>query len=327
MGRFPGFLRNIMHEFDLIKTYFAPLAASFPGSLNLTDDAALVDVPAGQQLVITKDAICEGVHFIGNESPALIARKLLRVNLSDLAAKGAAPLCYVLALMLPKNTSEEWIRDLARGLAEDQKTFGIHLAGGDTTATRGALNLSLTALGTIPQGGMLKRSGAKVGDRIYVSGTLGDSALGLFALQNNSHTPHGYLVERYQLPEPRLALGQALRGIVNASMDISDGLVQDLRHICKTSSVGAIIHSQKIPLSGAARNQPNALEAALSGGDDYELLFTASAEKTSAISTLAQELQLPLTCIGSITNEESVRILDAKGNPIALARGGFEHQF
>lgn len=316
-----------MDEFDLIKTYFAPLAREFSGSLGLIDDAAVIAVPLGQELVITKDAISEGVHFIGNENPSQLAKKLLRVNLSDLAAMGAKPLCYFLALMLPKETSEEWIKNFADGLAEDQREFSIHLAGGDTTSTHGALSFSMTALGTVPAGKALKRSGAKQGDKVYVSGTLGDSALGLMALRSESKDD--FLIRRYLLPEPRIALGQKLIGTATACMDISDGLVQDLGHICRASGVGATIYRDTLPLSEPARaliqKDSNLWEAPLSGGDDYELLFTVSEKNHSVLETLSRELHPPIMMIGEITEGNGVRALDATGNEITLTKKGFRH--
>lgn len=333
-----------MDEFTLIKELFAPLTQGFPGALNLTDDAAVFAVPPGQELVVTKDAIVQGVHFIGDEDPALIAKKLLRANLSDLAAMGAAPLCYFMALMLPRDTGADWLQRFTQGLTEDQKGFGIHLAGGDTTATPGPLSLSLTALGTVPAGTALKRSGAKPGDTIYVSGTLGDAALGLCFLTPTSvgwrlgggQSGHGgantaptlplplrgreYLTYRYHLPQPRLTLGQHLRGIAHACMDISDGLVQDLDHLCAASGVGATIEAQKLPLSDAAKQFPSAeaLNAALSGGDDYELLFTVAPGKAS---------QVPEGCteIGLITQGSGVQILDDEEKPMVLEKKGYRH--
>jgi len=330
-----------MNEFDLISKYFKPLASGFPGSLNLTDDAALIDVPEGMQLVITKDAICEGIHFIGDEAPALIAQKLLRTNLSDLAAKGAKPLCYFLAGMLPSTLSSSgltrgsilskkmdprvkpeddivyFLQSFASGLAQDQKEFGIHLAGGDTTSTNGSLCLSLTALGLVPKGQMLKRSGAKIGDGIYVSGTLGDSALGLASSQAGQSND-GFLIRRYQLPEPRIELGLALRGIATSCMDISDGLVQDLGHVCKASNIGATIYTHQLPLSDAAKSQSNAILAALSGGDDYELLFTAK-------NLDVKSLPFPVAKIGEVKSGNEVKILDESGEKIEIEKKGFSH--
>ncbi len=321
-----------MDEFDLIRRYFAPLAAGFPGSLNLTDDAALIDIPAGKELVITKDAISEGIHFLGTEDAGLIARKLLRVNLSDLAAKGAAPLCYMLAAVLPASIDERWIAGFAEGLKADQQAFNIHLAGGDTTSTHGPLSLSLTALGLVDKGKMIKRSGAKNGDYIFVSGTLGDAALGLMSLTgelNPSFQRDDELEQRYFLPQPHVALGGKLQGIASSCMDISDGLVQDLGHICTTSGVGATIHQHKLPLSksvqGLVEKYPDLWEAVTGGGDDYELLFTAPAMQVVRLEKLAQETGVPITAIGEITSGKTVELLDASGQQVPVTHKGFKH--
>ncbi len=321
-----------MDEFGLIRTYFSPLASGFPGSLNLSDDAALIDVPAGKQLVITKDTINEGVHFLGTEEPALIAKKLLRVNLSDLAGKGATPLCYLLAASLPQEIDEQWIAAFAEGLKQDQQAFAIHLAGGDTTKTLGMLSLSLTALGLVDTGKILKRSGAQIGDDVYVSGTVGDSALGLMSLNgelNPNFERDDELEQRYFLPQPRVELGQKLAGIAHASMDSSDGLVQDLGHICATSGVGATIELPLVPLSRSAlelvSRYPKLWERIITGGDDYELLFTAPASAGTAITKLAATLNLPITRIGSVTKGSGVIVLDAKGQPMSLEKTGYKH--
>jgi len=309
-----------MQEFDLIKRYFAPLSAGFAGALSLCDDAAVFAPPAGHELVITKDAISEGVHFIGSESADLIAGKALRVNLSDLAAMGATPICYFLALILPKNTPEEWVQKFAQGLRETQSEFGIHLAGGDTISTLGTLSISITAIGSVPAGSALRRNGAKIGDDIYVSGTLGDAALGLKLLQNTEYRVPSteYLIARYLTPEPRLSLGHNLRGVASACMDISDGLVQDLGHICTSSKVGAVIYTDKIPISDAVKNVSGAIESAINGGDDYELLFTAPPEK---------EILIPENCtkIGKIVAGENVKIIGTNGEEIMLNKKGFLH--
>jgi len=331
-----------MYEFDIIKKYFSPLSTGFSGALSLCDDAAVFAPPAGHELVITKDAISEGVHFIGSESADLIAGKALRVNLSDLAAMGAAPICYFLALILPKNTPEKWVQKFAEGLRETQNEFGISLAGGDTISTLGTLSISITAIGSVEASSALRRNGAKIGDDIYVSGTLGDAALGLKSLTNNQQpTTNNHLINRYLTPEPRLSLGQNLRGIANACMDISDGLVQDLGHICQASKVGAVIYADKIPLSEAAilfchprvggdinnsqkdsrlrgNDNTDILETALSGGDDYELLFTAPPEKAHLI---------PKNCtkIGQIIAGTNMQIIGKNGEGIHLGKKGFSH--
>ncbi|MBI3512538.1 MAG: thiamine-phosphate kinase, partial [Proteobacteria bacterium] len=287
-------------EFARIARYFAPLAATFPGAYGLTDDAASFGLAPGEQAVITTDAVVAGVHFIGDEAPGLIARKALRVNLSDLAAKGARPLGYTLAAVLPQAIDDAWLEAFSAGLAADQAEFGIPLIGGDTVATPGPLTLSITALGAVT-GAMVRRAGARPGDRIYVSGTIGDAALGLAALRGRlAHlgaVERAFLADRYQLPRPRLALGRALAPHASAALDVSDGLVGDLGHIAACSGVAAIIEQERVPVSAAAATalaaDPVARQAVLAGGDDYELLFTASQEKHDIIVRLASAAATP----------------------------------
>ena len=314
-------------EFELIERLLRPLARAYPGALDLTDDAALVDVPAARQLVIAKDALVAGVHFLPGDPPELVAGKLLRVNLSDLAAMGADPLGYLTVLARPATIAEAWLERFAAGLAADQRRFGCHLLGGDTTATSGPLVLTLTILGTVPAGAALLRGGAKPGDAIWVSGTLGDAALGLRVLRGLAVTEEEALalVDRYRTPRPRLELGSALRGLATAAIDVSDGLVADLGHICTTSAVGARIDAGRLPLSPTARGIPGAREAALSGGDDYELLFTAPADAAPQIERLAAALDLPLTRIGAIEADSGIRVLDDLGQPVALGHPGWRH--
>ncbi len=326
-----------MDEFSFIAKYLKPLAKNFPGSLNLSDDAAIIAPPPGCELVISKDAITEGIHFIGSETPGLIAGKALRVNLSDLAAMGATPLCYFMALMLPKNTSEEWLQNFAHGLAQTQAEFSISLAGGDTTATDGKLAVSITAIGTVPAGKALRRSGAMLGDDIYVSGTLGDSGLGLKLLTTLPSTFQGegqgegnpdFLINRYLTPQPRIKLGVELRNIATACMDISDGLAQDLGHICTASNVGADIYIDKLPITDTSLRESSvsaAIQLSLTDGDDYELLFTTPHDKKPQIEEIAKSLQLPLTAIGRITAGNSVKILDVSGAEIKPAKTGYKH--
>ncbi|MGE0754198.1 MAG: thiamine-phosphate kinase [Alphaproteobacteria bacterium] len=320
-----------MNEFGLIKKYLAPLAKDFTGSLGLSDDAALIDVPAGKQLVVTKDAMVAGIHFFGHESPDLIARKLLRVNLSDLAAKGAVPMCYFIAACLPENSEEAWVAAFTNGLEQDQKEFNIHLAGGDTTKTTGPLTLSLTALGLVDKGSMLTRSGAKAGDDVYVSGTLGKAARGYEKLRKEPETTSADFArikqascemqkhfteaeQHYLLPTPRFALGQQLIGIATACMDISDGLVQDASHICSASGVGMELERSLIPLPDSAQDW----QSLISFGDDYELLFTAPKDNAALLA------ELPVTHIGHVTQGNAVCLLD-KGQEIKLARTGWQH--
>jgi thiamine-monophosphate kinase len=313
-------------EFEFIARRLRPLATA-SGALDLTDDAALLDATPGRQLVLSKDAMVAGVHFLPDDPPGQIAQKLLRVNLSDLAAMGAAPLGYLLALARAKGISEARLAEFSAGLAADNATFGIALLGGDTVSTPGPLTLSLTAIGEVPTGAALLRSGAQPGDDVWVSGWLGDAALGLKVLQGKleDSEARASLIERYRLPQPRLALGKALRGIASAAIDISDGLVADLGHILEVSGVGAELRADALPLSAAARNLRGARDAALSGGDDYELLFTAPPERRADIEALVRRLGLPLTRIGAIRAEPGLHVLDEKGRELTIPKGGWQH--
>jgi thiamine-monophosphate kinase len=315
-------------EFEFIAHRLRPLAAGAPGALELLDDAALLDPAEGTQLVLTKDAMVAGVHFLEDDPAGQIAQKLLRVNLSDLAAMGATPIGYLLALVRPKAIEDDWLGAFCAGLAADNAEFGISVLGGDTVSTPGPLTLSLTAIGQLPKGTALLRSAARSGDDIWVSGTLGDAALGLAVLQDKldaEEKARAYLIERYRMPRPRLALGQALRDLAHAAIDISDGLVADLGHVVEVSGVGAEVRADLLPLSEAAKGLPGAQEAALSGGDDYELLFTAPPGQRNAIERLAQKLDLPLTRIGQIRAQRGPRVVDAAGAALNVGRTGWRH--
>lgn len=320
---------NRIGEFDIIARYFAPLTGGDPLTFGLTDDAALIDVPEGQSLVATKDLMVAGIHFLPNDPAALIGRKLLRVNLSDLAAMGAAPKAYLLGIALPEAVDETWIAAFAEGLNEDQATFGVHVIGGDTVSTTGPLTLSLTALGTVERGRALSRAGAMAGDDVYVSGTIGDGALGLKMLQGELRPVSQELIDRYRLPRPQVELGQALVGIARAAADISDGLIADLGHICDASGCGATIHEGDVPLSPAARaaldGEPTLISAVLTGGDDYELIFTAPPAARDDIVARAVALDLAVTRIGQIGGESGVNIVAEDGSVRRLKQGGFTH--
>lgn len=326
---------RLPHEFDLIARYFAPLANDRPGAEGLTDDAAFLQIDPGKELVVTADAVVAGVHFLSDDPPALVGRKALRVNLSDLAAKGATSLAYFMTVALPANTDEAWIAAFCAGLAADQEEFEIGLMGGDTTSTPGPLTLSITALGLVPRGRALKRSAAAAGDVVLVSGTLGDAALGLMMLRGElpglSADKQAYLVERYRLPRPRSALGPALvaAGLAHAAIDISDGLVADLGHICQASGLAAEIDTARVPLSSAAAevldNRPELIRKILTGGDDYEILFTAAPESLDEIARIARRLDLPLTAIGQMIAGRGVKAIGADGAELALDAAGFRH--
>ncbi|MCF6195626.1 MAG: thiamine-phosphate kinase [Emcibacter sp.] len=316
-------------EFDLIARYFAPLAGSDAPAYGLSDDAAILSPPAGYDLIFTKDALVADVHFFSDDPAGLVAQKALRVNLSDLAAMGAKPLGYLLALSLPKNMNEieSWVSDFTAGLKKDQNEFGWSLLGGDTVSTSGPLTLSVTAIGTVSKGTALRRSGAKVGEGIYVSGTLGDGALGLKCLKDNIDSPS--LIKRYHLPTPQLALGQKLSGVASSTLDISDGLAGDIAHICGLSGLGASIESKLIPVSDAAgkilESFPAYNDLIWNGGDDYELLFTAPDHMAEKIKDISASLMLPLTRIGHMTEKPEIVILDDKGKNLLQGQRGFRH--
>jgi thiamine-monophosphate kinase len=318
-------------EFELIRRYFAPLAG--PGSLKLTDDAAVVDLQPGRSLVATTDTVIAGVHFLADDPPDLIARKALRVNLSDLASMGAEPLGYLLVTALPTGIDENWVAQFSRGLAHDQAEFSISLLGGDSAFTPGPLSLTITALGQVERGKALLRSGAKPGARVYVSGTIGDSAFGLKLAKGEpltlSPSEKFSLLDRHRLSQPRLGLGRRLIGVASAAVDVSDGFAADLGHICQASRVGALVEAAKMPVSTALRSVLEMEEASLvevaTGGDDYELLFTAPAAVELLLGRIATELALPLTAVGEIRREPGVIVLDQNGRAVELGPGGYRH--
>ena len=323
-------------EFDLIARYFAPLAGDGRvRALGLTDDAALLVPRADSELVLTADALVAGVHFLPDDPPALVARKALRVNLSDLAAKGATPLAYLLCLSLPAETREAWVAGFAEGLAADQEAFAITLAGGDTTSTPGPLTIAITAIGEVASGAMLLRSGAKPGDEIWVSGTIGDAALGLRVLRDGAGAQlpavlRDELADRYRLPRPRLALGMALAGSGVAAMDVSDGLVQDLGHVARLAGCRAIVDEDAIPFSTAAAaliaGDPTMRDVALAGGDDYELLVAAPPSQAPRLAAASRDADTPLRRIGRlVAGGEGVALRDREGRERRLARGGWTH--
>ncbi|PPD43577.1 MAG: thiamine-phosphate kinase [Methylocystis sp.] len=308
-------------EDEIIARVFAPIAG--PAALGLKDDAALL-APTAESTVATVDVLVAGVHFFPDDPPALIAKKALRVNLSDLAAKGAEPVGFLLSLALPADWTNDWLEAFAAGLAEDARAYAIPLIGGDTTATPGPLTISITALGRTP--GFVPRTGAKPGDAIYVSGTIGDAALGL-ALRRDpalaarlSPQARGYLLDRYLLPRPRLDLVPLLRAHASAAMDVSDGLAGDLAKLCRASRVSAVVEAPLVPLSPAALEAslaPGFFEAAISGGDDYEILFTADANWTPPQDVFR---------IGAIiAGTAPPQFRDATKKPINLAKMSFSH--
>ncbi len=310
-------------EFALIARHFRPLAG--PGALDLQDDAAVLMPPPGRELVLTADAMVAGVHFLADDPPDLVGRKLLRVNLSDLAAKGATPLGYLMTVSAPRTTPDEWFAGFAAGLAQDQREYGITLLGGDTTSTPGPIALSLTAIGHIAPGKAVHRTGAAPGDRVWVTGTIGDGALGLAVARGRLADPTGHLLARYRLPQPRIGL--AVSGIASACMDVSDGLVQDLGHICRAGRVTAEIDAALVPLSDAARAAgPGWLATCLTGGDDYELLLIVPPPREAALREAALAAGIAVTRIGAVrSGPPGVIVRGSDGEPMVLETGGWSH--
>jgi thiamine-monophosphate kinase len=324
-------------EDRLIARYFRPLAID-PGALGLLDDAAVLAPPPGADLVLTTDAIVGGVHFFADDPPGTIAKKALRVNLSDLAAKGARPAGFLLTLALPDAIDEAWLKAFARALGVDARGYGCPLLGGDSVRTPGPVTISITAFGTVPRGKMIRRHGARAGDRIVVTGTIGDAALGL-ALRKDarvgkrwklSASGQSHLVDRYLVPRPRNALAEALRRYATAAMDVSDGLAGDLEKLCAVSGVAAQVNVTRVPLSTPARkavaSEPALIETAFTGGDDYEIVATVPARKLAALHAAAKSAQVPLSEIGEITRGEGgARFLDRDGEPLLFKRLSFSH--
>jgi thiamine-monophosphate kinase len=308
-------------EFARIARYFAPLAGA--AGLGLQDDAAVFSPPVGRDLVVTADTMVAGVHFLPGDPARDIARKLLRVNLSDIAAMGAAPLGYVLALSVPATIGEDWFAGFAVGLALDQAEFGVALFGGDTTSTAGPVCLTVTMFGHVAPGAAWRRGGARAGHELWVTGTIGDGVLGLRALQGQIGDPDGSLAGRYRLPRPRLAL--PVHGLVSAAMDVSDGLVQDAGHMARASGVALELAVDAVPVSAAGRAAGRDFVArGGAGGDDYELLLAAAPEHAAALQARAHAAGVPVARIGRFSAGAGLRGVAADGGEVPLG-GGWSH--
>jgi thiamine-monophosphate kinase len=326
---------NPSGEDSLIARYFKPLATD-PGAFNLVDDAAILKA-VGEDIVVTTDAIVEGVHFLSDDPPDAIARKALRVNLSDLAAKGTTPAGFVLTLAL-RNADDAWLTSFARGLGKDAGLFGCPLLGGDTVSTPGPLMVSITAFGRVPSGKMVHRGGAKPGDRVVVTGTIGDAALGLDILKEgpvaavlaDDAAAKEMLIGRYRVPQPRNALASAVREHASAAMDVSDGLAGDLAKLCKASGMSAVIDAPSIPLSAPAgrllARGAVGIGTIVSGGDDYEILCAIPENRFEAFAESAGIAGVAVTSIGTVIGGSTApRFLDCEGREIALPRLSYSH--
>ncbi|AMA58554.1 thiamine-phosphate kinase [Bradyrhizobium sp. CCGE-LA001] len=327
--------QNPSAEDSLIARYFKPLATD-PGAFWLVDDAAILR-SSGEDIVVTTDAVVEGVHYLASDPPDTIARKALRVNLSDLAAKGAVPAGFVLTLAL-RNKEDGWLRPFADALGEDSKGFGCALLGGDTVSTPGPQMISITAFGRVPRGRMVGRTGARPGDRILVTGTIGDAALGLDVLSGggaatalaSDPAARDFLISRYRVPQPRSVLAQAVRDHATAGMDVSDGLAGDLTKLCAASGVSATVAVASVPLSAAAAGliarKVVGVETLLAGGDDYEVLCTVSPAQSDALIAAGRATGLAVTAIGTIIEGGAPpRFLDGQGQELTLTRLSYSH--
>ena len=322
-------------EDSLIARYFKPLATE-AGAFDLTDDAALIKSSA-DDIVVTTDAVVEGVHFLADDPPDTVARKALRVNLSDLAAKGAVPAGFVLTLAL-RAADDAWLAPFARALGEDAAEFRCPLLGGDTVSTPGPVTISITAFGRVLPGRMIRRAGAEPGDRVVVTGTIGDAALGLDVLKGGrlaqalaaNAAGRDVLIGRYRVPQPRTALARAIRDHATAAMDVSDGFAGDLAKLCAASGVSAVIDAQSVPLSATAQSLLTrgavGFGSILSGGDDYEILCTIPENRFDAFEAAAQLAGVPVASVGTVMAGSSApRFIDAGGAEIALPRLSYSH--
>ncbi len=323
-------------EDRLIARHFRPLA-THPGALALVDDAAVLAIPAGHDLVLKTDAVIAGVHFFADDPPEAVARKALRINLSDLAGKGARPLGFLLSIALSR-VSESWLKRFAAGLGADARKYGCPLLGGDTDRTPGLLTVTVAAFGTVPRGTMVLRGGARAGDRIVVTGTIGDAALGVILRRSEraakrwglDRRMREHLLRRYLLPEPRNAAAEALRRHANGGMDISDGLAGDLAKMCRASRVDARVDVAQLPLSAAARAalaaDPRLIEPILTGGDDYEILASVPPRRLESLRRAAKAAGVRITEIGRMTKGRGkAHLIGADGRELKFRRPSYSH--
>lgn len=321
----PAMTSPVRSEFDLIHRFFTRPAKT--AALGVGDDCALLAPPPGEQLALSTDMLVAERHFFADCAPQKLGHKTLAVNLSDLAAMGAQPRAFLLALALP-NADADWLQPFANGLFALADAFDCELIGGDTT--QGPLNLAVTVIGSVPPGQALRRDGARPGDDVWVSGTLGDARLALGALRGEWTLPVEMLTaarRQLEMPMPQVQLGLALRGLATAAIDVSDGLLGDLRHLLDASRCGATINADALPLSAELAQQPRArqLQCALAGGDDYQLCFTAAVAARAQIAALGNRLALPLTRIGTITADGKQTVTDAAGAPVPGDFTSFDH--
>ena len=325
-------------EEAIIAAFWAPLAEGFPGAFGLKDDCAAISLPPGFDLVVTTDAVVAGVHVLPDENPGAIGWKALAVNVSDLVAKGASPLAYLMSFGLPEMPERNWLAEFAQGLARAQAAFGCRLIGGDTDRVPGPLSVSITALGTIPRGRFVQRATAQAGDLVYVSGTIGDAALGLALRRDPSLAARwklgaagaAQLESRFSMPVPPVALAGVIRAYARAAIDISDGLVKDFDRLCRTSHVGGRLDAARVPLSAPAgavvADKCVALEALLTGGEDYEVLAIVAPERAADFEHAAAASGHPVTRIGVILDaSDGIGVIGTDGRSMTFTATGWDH--
>lgn len=324
-------------EDSIIQEFLAPLAAGYPGAFGLEDDCAVIAPPSGCELVVKTDPVVEGVHFLAGTAPEDIAWRALAVNVSDLAGKGATPIGYLMALALPQAPERAWLQAFAAGLAQAQGAFGCHLIGGDTDCGPGPVTVSITVFGSVPTGRMVRRGTAQAGDHLFVTGTLGDAALGLALLKEAALAQRlgleagetSELVHRFLRPRPRLALGPLLLGHASAAMDLSDGLMKDCGRMCAASGVAAQLRIDALPLSDPARKAVAKdaawFQAVAAAGDDYEILAAVPGAKAEGFAKGAAALDFPVTRIGEVRSGSGVRMERPDGSEMIFARTGWDH--
>lgn len=328
--------KRITSETELIETYLAPLAAGAPGAFGLKDDAALIETEAGFDLVVSTDPVIAGVHFFADDAPQDIAWKALAVNVSDLAAKGAEPVAYTMALAFPVAPRHDWMAAFSAGLREAQAAFGCTLIGGDTDRTPGPLSIGVTAFGNVPRGQMVRRGSAMIGDRVFVTGTIGDSGLGLQLRKSPeafgarlSQSDREFLLSRYLRPLPRVVLAPLLRKFASAALDVSDGLLKDAARLAAGAGAALNIQFEALPLSSAARAvlaaNPDFAQSLVTGGDDYEILFAVAPQNHQAFIDAARKLSITTAEIGVLAAGSGVGLKMSNGSVIEPSRGGYDH--
>lgn len=328
---------RVASEAEIIERYLRPLSSGFAGAFDLADDCAVLAPPPGEELLVTVDALAEGVHYFPEDHPEDIAWKALAVNVSDLAGKGARPLAYVMSLAFPEAPQTDWLARFAAGLAEAQERFGLALIGGDTDRRPGPTAVTITAFGTVPVGAMVRRATGRDGDTLLVSGTLGDAALGLALDRQPSLATLWGLNEaeardlrlRRRRPQPRTGLREALLGLATAAIDISDGLAKDLAHLARASGVSAHVRIDALPLSGAGRKalsaEPQRIGEIVAGGEDYEVLASVTPGQVSDFAAMAKTAGIPVTEIGGLASGSGVTLTRPDSSVLQIARAGYDH--